>query len=74
MASADVRPALTCHLTPAEPLLWAKGETSGFKEAMARSGAAFAAEPSGTDPSPKQRAAEQQAHAELQRQKRGHAA
>ncbi|MFD5097489.1 type II toxin -antitoxin system TacA 1-like antitoxin [Streptomyces albidochromogenes] len=46
----------------------------GFKESMARSGAAFAAEPSSVDPSQEHRAAEQRARAELERQKRGHAA
>ncbi|MGW7200230.1 type II toxin -antitoxin system TacA 1-like antitoxin [Streptomyces chryseus] len=46
----------------------------GFKESMARSGAAFAAEPSSVDPSPEQRAAEQQARAELERRNQGQAA
>lgn len=41
---------------------------------MARSGAAFAAEPDGLDPSPEQRAAEQDARRDLERQERGHAA
>jgi len=46
----------------------------GFKESMARSGAAFADEPSSVDPSTEQRTAEQQARLELERQERGHAA
>ncbi|MGW2938904.1 type II toxin -antitoxin system TacA 1-like antitoxin [Streptomyces sp. NPDC001156] len=46
----------------------------GFRESMARSGAAFAAEPSSVDPSTEQRAAEQQARQELEHQERGHAA
>ncbi|GGX25661.1 type II toxin -antitoxin system TacA 1-like antitoxin [Streptomyces chryseus] len=46
----------------------------GFKESMARSGAAFAAEPSSVDPSQEERAAEQQARAELERQNQGQAA
>ncbi|WP_328335905.1 MULTISPECIES: hypothetical protein [unclassified Streptomyces] len=47
----------------------------GFQASMARSGAAFAAEPSSLDPSAEQRAAEQEAHRELgQHQERGHAA
>ncbi|MFB7510211.1 MULTISPECIES: type II toxin -antitoxin system TacA 1-like antitoxin [Streptomyces] len=46
----------------------------GFKSSMARSGAAFAAEPSSTDPSTEQRAAEQEAQRELEHQDRGHAA
>lgn len=46
----------------------------GFKASMARSGAAFAAEPSSVDPSDQHRAAEQQAQQELDRQERGHAA
>lgn len=47
----------------------------GFKESMARSGAAFAAEPSSVDLSAEQRAAEQQALKELdEHQERGHAA
>ncbi|MFE7439653.1 DUF1778 domain-containing protein [Streptomyces chartreusis] len=46
----------------------------GFSASMARSGAAFAAEPSSTDPSAEQRAAEQQALRELENQERGHAA
>ncbi|MEY9997792.1 uncharacterized protein (DUF1778 family) [Streptomyces sp. V4I8] len=41
----------------------------GFKASMARSGAAFAAEPSTVDPSAEHRAAERQAQ-----QERGHAA
>ncbi|AWW35630.1 DUF1778 domain-containing protein [Streptomyces cadmiisoli] len=46
----------------------------GFRASMARSGAAFAAEPGGADPSAEQRAAEQEAQRELEHQKRGHAA
>lgn len=46
----------------------------GFSESMARSGAAFAAEPSAVDPSPEQRTAEQQAWQEIEQQERGHAA
>ncbi|WP_331751993.1 hypothetical protein [Streptomyces chartreusis] len=46
----------------------------GFKVSMARSSAAFAAEPDDLDPSPKQRAAEQDARRDLERQERGHAA
>ncbi|MHC3475425.1 hypothetical protein ACYF6T_43110 [Streptomyces sp. 7R007] len=47
----------------------------GFKASMARSGAAFAAEPSSADPTPEQRAAEQDARRELdQHPERGHAA
>ncbi|MGD1216982.1 MULTISPECIES: DUF1778 domain-containing protein [Streptomyces] len=48
----------------------------GFRESMARSGAAFAAEPGGLDPDPKQRAAEREARQELEghEQGRGHAA
>ncbi|MDQ1013196.1 hypothetical protein QFZ82_007681 [Streptomyces sp. V4I23] len=46
----------------------------GFRESMARSGAAFAAEPSSIDAGAEQRAAEQQARAELEYQERGHAA
>ncbi|MFJ9712716.1 DUF1778 domain-containing protein [Streptomyces sp. NPDC101234] len=46
----------------------------GFKASMARSGAAFAAEPSSLDPSADQRAAEQEAQQELGHQQRGHAA
>jgi hypothetical protein len=46
----------------------------GFKESMARSGAAFAAEPAGIDPSAEQRDAERQAKAELEQQGRGQAA
>jgi len=46
----------------------------GFKASMDRSGAAFGAEPSSVDPSPEQRAAEQEAQRELGHKKRGHAA
>jgi hypothetical protein len=46
----------------------------GFRSSMARSGAAFAAEPSSVDPGAEQRAAEQQARQELEQQERGHAA
>ncbi|KOV52592.1 hypothetical protein ADL00_36820 [Streptomyces sp. AS58] len=46
----------------------------GFRASMARSGAAFAAEPGGADPSAEQRAAEQEARRELEHQERGHAA
>ncbi|GAA3903976.1 type II toxin -antitoxin system TacA 1-like antitoxin [Streptomyces sp. NPDC003631] len=46
----------------------------GFKESKARSGAAFAAEPSSMDPSAEQRAAEQQARQEIEQHGRGHAA
>ncbi|MGW2888595.1 type II toxin -antitoxin system TacA 1-like antitoxin [Streptomyces griseoruber] len=47
----------------------------GFKTSMARSGAAFAAEPGSLDPRAEQRAAEQEARRELeQHEKRGHAA
>jgi uncharacterized protein (DUF1778 family) len=46
----------------------------GFKESMARSAAAFTAEPSSTDPSAEQRAAEQHALAEFAQQERGQAA
>lgn len=46
----------------------------GFKESMARSGAAFAAESAGIDPSAEQRDAERQAKAELEQQGRGQAA
>lgn len=46
----------------------------GFKQSTARSGAAFAAEPSTTDLSQEQRAAERQARTELEQQKRGQAA
>jgi uncharacterized protein (DUF1778 family) len=45
-----------------------------FKASMARSGAAFAAEPSSVDPSAEHRAAEQEAQRELEHQERGHAA
>jgi len=46
----------------------------GFKTSMARSGAAFAAEPSSADPSTEQRAAEQEALQEFKHEGRGHAA
>lgn len=46
----------------------------GFKASMGRSGAAFAAEPDELDPSPEQRAAEQDTQRDLERQERGHAA
>ena len=46
----------------------------GFKASMARSGAAFAAEPSSIDPGVEQRAGEQEALRELGQQERGHAA
>jgi uncharacterized protein (DUF1778 family) len=46
----------------------------GFRASMARSGAAFAAEPSSIDATPEHRKAEQQALRELGNQKRGHAA
>ncbi|MCW7947015.1 hypothetical protein AAW14_34910 [Streptomyces hygroscopicus] len=46
----------------------------GFEQSMARSGAAFAAEPSSADPGPEERAAEQKALQELEHQERGHAA
>ncbi|MDH6221707.1 DUF1778 domain-containing protein [Streptomyces pseudovenezuelae] len=47
----------------------------GFQASMARSSAAFAAEPSSVDPSAEQRAAEQEARRDLeQHQQRGHAA
>ncbi|WP_408051254.1 DUF1778 domain-containing protein [Streptomyces sp. HO565] len=46
----------------------------GFKTSMARSGAAFAAEPSSIDTSAEQRALEQEALRELEQQERGHAA
>jgi hypothetical protein len=46
----------------------------GFKASMARSGAAFAAEPSSLDPGAEQRAAEQDALREIESQERGHAA
>ncbi len=45
-----------------------------FKASMARSSAAFAAEPSSMDPSAEHRAAEQEAQRELEHQERGHAA
>ncbi|MET7717238.1 DUF1778 domain-containing protein [Streptomyces sp. NPDC005407] len=46
----------------------------GFQESMARSGAVFAAEPSAIDASAEQRAAEQQALAELAQQEEDRAA
>ncbi|MFJ2651492.1 DUF1778 domain-containing protein [Streptomyces sp. NPDC087420] len=46
----------------------------GFKTSMARSGAAFDAEPSSIDPTPEQRSADQQARQELARREQGHAA
>ncbi|WP_228034361.1 type II toxin -antitoxin system TacA 1-like antitoxin [Streptomyces spongiae] len=46
----------------------------GFRASMARSGAAFAAEPGTMDPGAEQRAAEQKALQELDHQERGHAA
>lgn len=46
----------------------------GFSASMARSGAAFAAEPSTMDPGAEQRAAERKAQQELDHQERGHAA
>ncbi|MER7195909.1 DUF1778 domain-containing protein [Streptomyces flaveolus] len=46
----------------------------GFKASMARSGAAFAAEPSSVDTGAEQRALEQEALRELEQQERGHAA
>jgi hypothetical protein len=46
----------------------------GFKSSVARSGAAFAAEPSNVDPSPEQRTAELDARRELGHGERGHAA
>lgn len=46
----------------------------GFRASMSRSSAAFAAEPDDLDPSPEQRAAEQDARQDLERQERGHAA
>lgn len=46
----------------------------GFKASMARSGAAFAAEPGTVDPTAEQRAAEQEAQRDLENQERGHAA
>ncbi|MCC3772129.1 DUF1778 domain-containing protein [Streptomyces sp. UNOC14_S4] len=45
-----------------------------FKDSMARSGDAFEAEPSASDPSPEQRAAEQQARVALGQQGQGRAA
>ncbi|MEU2389371.1 DUF1778 domain-containing protein [Streptomyces sp. NPDC007369] len=47
---------------------------TGFKESMARSGEAFAAEPATLDPTPEQRAAERTARAELETTERDHAA
>ncbi|WP_327129498.1 type II toxin -antitoxin system TacA 1-like antitoxin [Streptomyces sp. NBC_01727] len=46
----------------------------GFQGSMARSGAAFAAEPSLIDLSAEQQAAEREARLELDHQERGHAA
>ncbi|WP_434600659.1 DUF1778 domain-containing protein [Streptomyces sp. A5-4] len=46
----------------------------GFKQSMGRSGAAFAAEPGGSGPAEEERAAEQQARTEIERQERGQAA
>ncbi|MFD5272084.1 DUF1778 domain-containing protein [Streptomyces sp. NPDC058335] len=46
----------------------------GFKASMARSGAAFAAEPSSIDASAEQRASEREALRELEQRERGHAA
>ncbi|WP_333772338.1 DUF1778 domain-containing protein [Streptomyces sp. IBSBF 3136] len=46
----------------------------GFRASMARSSAAFAAEPSTVDPSAEQRAAEQEAQREIEHHERGHAA
>ncbi|WP_237694104.1 DUF1778 domain-containing protein [Streptomyces sp. SID2888] len=46
----------------------------GFKASMARSGAAFAAEPSSIDASAEQRAIEQEVLRELEQQERGRAA
>lgn len=45
-----------------------------FKRSMARSGSAFAAEPSSIDPSAEARAAELEARRGLEQQDRGHAA
>ncbi|MGZ3096909.1 type II toxin -antitoxin system TacA 1-like antitoxin [Streptomyces sp. H72] len=45
-----------------------------FKASMARSGAAFAAEPNSTDPGAQQRASEREALGDLQQQDRGRAA
>ncbi|GGO94544.1 hypothetical protein GCM10012280_49700 [Wenjunlia tyrosinilytica] len=45
-----------------------------FRASAARSGDAFAAEPGTTDPSTEQRAAEQQARRDLERDGRDHAA
>ncbi|WP_326725727.1 DUF1778 domain-containing protein [Streptomyces sp. NBC_00243] len=47
---------------------------AAFKDSMDRSGQAFAAEPSSSDPTPDQRTAERQAHVELQAGEQGHAA
>ncbi|MFI6338737.1 DUF1778 domain-containing protein [Streptomyces sp. NPDC050535] len=46
----------------------------GFRASMARSGPAFAAEPSSADPGAEHRAAERQARQDLDQQERGHAA
>jgi hypothetical protein len=46
----------------------------GFKASMARSGAAFAAEPGSIDASAEQRESEREALRELQRREQGHAA
>jgi hypothetical protein len=46
----------------------------GFKASMARSGAAFAAEPGSIDASAEQRECEREALRELQRREQGHAA
>ncbi|MFJ6686740.1 type II toxin -antitoxin system TacA 1-like antitoxin [Streptomyces werraensis] len=46
----------------------------GFQASMARSGAAFAAEPSTIDPGAEHRAIEQEALRKLEQQERGHAA
>ncbi|MFF9049045.1 hypothetical protein [Streptomyces parvulus] len=46
----------------------------GFKASMARSGGAFAAKPSSTDPGAEQRASELEALRELEQQERGRAA
>ncbi|MFD7555802.1 DUF1778 domain-containing protein [Streptomyces sp. NPDC059835] len=47
---------------------------TGFKDSMARSGEAFAAEVGALDPTPEQRAAELAARAEMETTERGHAA
>ncbi|MGX9883185.1 hypothetical protein [Streptomyces sp. NPDC002276] len=47
---------------------------AGFKESMARSGEAFAAEPGTADSAAEQRAAEADALRELERREQGHAA